>query len=449
MAKIARLSIYVFLSLFITGLFCGPVRADDSITLISDAETQKYLADIVQPLYQAAGLAFNPNKIYIVRDNSLNAFVSDGNYMFVHTGTLIEAENTNELSGILAHETGHILGGHIVRQKIKMQKMQYMMLGSMIAAGAAAVSTGRGDAAMAVVLGSQSAALNTMLHYQVQEERSADESAVKLLNKTGQSTKGLLNFMNKIKQKNILSGLEENAYFRTHPMTNERISHFKEAEKTNHHPTAHKLDSKFAMVKAKIAAFLLDKDKVNRMYPATDNSAPARYARAVSAFRQGNIPQALNLIDGLLKENPSNPYFYELKGQFLFESGQVQQSIKAYEKALQLLPNNYLLQVSLAHALIESTPNKQNIQRAISLLQKSLYTVNTPFAWQLLARAYDMNNQRAASYYAAAEYSYADDNLETAKRQLLNARKAGADKSLSLKISDLEQRIKEDEKERE
>ena len=448
MAKITRLSIYVFFILFITGLLCRPVRADDNITLISDAETQKYLADIVRPLFKAANLAFDSNKIYVVRDNSLNAFVSDGNYMFVHTGTLIEAQNTNELSGILAHETGHILGGHIVRQKIKMQKMQYMMLGSMIAAGAAAVSTGRGDAAMAVVLSSQSATLNNLLHYQVQEERSADESAIKLLSKTGQSTKGLLNFMNKIKQKNILSGLDENTYFRTHPLTNERISHFKEAEKTNHYPSTHKLDGKLAMVKAKIAAFLLDKDKVKRMYPETDNSAPARYARAVLAFRLGNIPQALSLINELLEENPSNPYFYELKGQFLFESGQVKNSIEAYEKALRFLPNNYLLQISLAHALIESTPNKTNIQRAVSLLQKSLYTVNTPFAWQLLARAYGMNNQPASSYYAAAEYSYADNNFETAKRQLLNARKAGADKSLSLKISDLEQRIREDEKDK-
>ena len=445
MAKIARLSACFYLIFLLTGLFCGPARAE--ITLISDAETQKYLADVVRPLYKAAGLAFDANKIFIVRDNSLNAFVSDGNYMFVHTGTLIEAQNTNEISGILAHETGHILGGHIVRQKIKMQKMQYMMLGSMIAAGAAAVSTGRGDAAMAVVLGSQSAVLNSMLHYQVQEERSADESAVKLLSKTGQSTKGLMNFMNKIKQKNILSGLDENSYFRTHPMTNERINHFKEAEKTNRAPTAHKLDGEFALVKAKLAAFLLDKDKVNRMYPPTDNTAPARYARAVLSFRQGNIPQALNLIDGLLKEQPANPYFHELKGQFLFESGQVAKSIVSYEQALKLLPENYLLQTSLAHALIESSPDKNNIRRAITLLQKSLHTVKTPFAWQLLARAYDMDNQPAASYYAAAEYSYAEDNTETAKRQLLNARKAGADKTLSLKISDLEQRIKQEEDE--
>ncbi len=443
-AKIARLSIFTILLLWLsTGCFCRPAVAE-GFTLISDAETQNYLADVLRPLFKAANLAFDPNKIYIVRDNSLNAFVSDGNNMFVHTGTLIEAKNTNELSGILAHETGHILGGHIVRQKIKIQKMRYMMLGSMIAAGAAAVSTGRGDAAMAVVLGSQSSALNSLMHYQVQEERSADESAVKLLRQTQQSPQGLLNFMNKIKQKNILSGLEENAYFRTHPLTTERMAHFKEATKSNNFGTAHKSDSEFLMIKAKLAAFLLEKDKVARMYPPTDSSAPAQYANAILAFRFGNITRALSLIDSLLLKQPTNPYFYELKGQFLFEGGQVKKSLESYKRALQLLPNNYLLQTSLAHALLESSPNKETLQYAIGLLQKSLHQVNTPFGWQLLARAYDMNKQPAASYYAAAEYSYSEDNPETAKRQLNNARKAGADKSLLLKISDLEQRIKQD-----
>lgn len=443
--KIARLIIAATLSFMLNiWLICRPALADDDITLISDAETQNFLAEILRPLYQAAGISFNADKIYIVRDNSLNAFVSDGNNMFVHTGTLIEAKNVNELSGILAHETGHILGGHIVRQKLKMQKMKYVMLGSMIAAGAAAVTTGRGDAAMAVVLGSQNSVLNSMLNYQMQEERNADESALRLLSATGQSSQGLLNFMKKIKQKNVLSGIDENSYFRTHPLTNERIEHFKQAGRNNRYPVAHRLDKEFLMVKAKISAFLLESDKVNRLYPPTDKSAPARYAHAILSFRYGNITRALDLIEQLIAEQPNNPYFHEQKGQFLFESGQVKKSIASYERALTLLPNNYLLQNSLAHAILESSPSPNEIKRAITLLQKSLISYNNPFSWQLLSRAYDMNNQRAASYYAAAEYSYAINNLETAQRQLKNARNANADKSLTLKISDLEQRIKEE-----
>ena len=316
-AKINRLIAFVLC--FLTGTVCLIRQAVASdITLISDAETQNYLAAIVRPLFQAAGLSFNANKIFIVNDNSLNAFVSDGNYMFVNTGTILSVENTNELAGILAHETGHIMGGHIVRQKIKLENMQYVMLGSLIAAGATAVSTGRGDAAMAVMMGTQSSILNSILHYQVQEERSADESAVRLLNKTHQSTQGLKNFMRKIKKQYALSGVEENPYFRTHPLTTERISHFEESSKGNHYDVKSPLDSKLKLVQAKLAGFLWDENKVHRLYPNKDNSVTGQYARSILNFREGRIAEALSLVDSLIKTQPQNPYFYELKGQFLF-----------------------------------------------------------------------------------------------------------------------------------
>ncbi len=434
----------VFILLLFVGLYIKPTNAE-GLTLISDAETQNYLAQVVKPLFNVAGVRFSPNNIYIVNDNSLNAFVSDGNYLFVHTGTIIQAKNTNELAGILAHETGHILGGHIVRLKLKMEKMQYLMLGSVLAAGAAAISTGRGDAAMAVILGSQSSALNSMLHYQVQEERSADESAVKLLDKTKQSTQGLLSFMKKIKKQNALSGIEENSYFRTHPLTSERISHFEDVSKSNHYSEKTPYDNEFLLVKAKLTAFLSDKNKVMRLYPPSNNSAPSRYARSIVAFKQGKIPQALSLIDGLIAEQPNNPYFYELKGQFLFESGKVKDSVNAYQKALDLLPNNYLLQISLAHALLESGESSQNVQKATALLQKSLISNESSFAWQLLAQAYDRGGKKAAAHYATAEFNYMMGNPETALKQLEFAGKNSPDKSLQLKISDLKQKIKDDE----
>ena len=163
--------IYLICFLGLCAAFLPKAAHSQEISLISDTETENYLAQVIKPLFKAAGVNFNSNNIFIVNDTSLNAFVSDGNYMFVNTGTLLNIDDTNELAGILAHETGHILGGHIVRQKLKMEKMQYAMLGSMLAAGAAAVSTGRGDAAMAVILGSQSSALNSMLNYQVRTQR--------------------------------------------------------------------------------------------------------------------------------------------------------------------------------------------------------------------------------------------------------------------------------------
>jgi len=249
-------------------------------SLISDDETQTFLANIIRPLFNVAGISFDENKIFIVNDNSLNAFVSNGNYMFVHTGTLINADNVNELSGILAHETGHIAGGHIARQKLRLEQMQTLSVASLIAAGAAAAASGRGDAALAVMLGSQSSLLNALSAYQMQEERSADESAIKYLAQTEQSAKGLRNFMKKIQSHNRLSGYNEVSYFRTHPLSMEREQFFNEALKNNSFSDISPYDEDFKLIKAKLSAFLLPIERAQNMYPVDDVSKAGLYANA-------------------------------------------------------------------------------------------------------------------------------------------------------------------------
>ena len=195
-----------------------PLRdALGQMSIISDEETEQYLAKVIRPIFQTAGIPFNRNKIYIVNDNSLNAFVGD--------------DNTDQISGVLAHETGHILGGHILRQKIKNQSMQEASLASLVLAGAAAAASGRGDVAVAVMLGSQSSLLSNYMAYRVEEERSADDAAVKLLYKRQTSPQGLLQFMKKIQKQNALNGIEESDYFRTHPVTSERVRFLEQAVK--------------------------------------------------------------------------------------------------------------------------------------------------------------------------------------------------------------------------
>ena len=242
MEKINRIT--GFFRKTVTGLICSVLlqsaflsdASAASISLISDEETEQFLARQLRPVFKAADIPFNRNNIYIVNDDSLNAFVGDGNNMFVHTGTLMKANDENEIAGVLAHETGHIMGGHILRQKIKLQNMQQISLASMLAAGAAAAATGRADAAIAIMMGTQSSMLNAMLAYQVEEERSADESAVKLLQKTEQSPAGMRNFMKKIDRQNRLNGIAENPYFRTHPVTAERISFLNNAVRQSPFP---------------------------------------------------------------------------------------------------------------------------------------------------------------------------------------------------------------------
>ena len=395
-----------------------------SIRLISDEETELFLADILRPIYKAVNIPFNRNKVFIVEDNSLNAFVADRNDMFVHTGTLMQADNYNQIEGVLAHEAGHIQGGHILRQKLKLQDMQSVSLASMIAAGVVGAASGRPDVGMAIMLGSQTSALHSMVAHQLQEERSADESAVETLGKLNKSAVGLRDFMKKLQQQNMLSGIEESDYFRTHPMSSERVSFLNKAAQNKPFIPDKNLQHRFEMVKAKLIGFLAAPRRVWQIYPRNDTSAPARYAHTVALFRQTDINGALRNINSLIQEEPQNPFFHELKGQIYFESGNVAQAVAEYKIANKILPNAATIQISLAQAMLENTPSPQEVKTIINLLNKALIKENNTFAWMLLAQAYGMDDDMAYANYASAEFSLRIGELGTAEKQIKVAREA-------------------------
>lgn len=414
-----------------------PCRNAFSLSLISDDETETFLHNIIRPIFNAAGVPFNANKVFILNDPSLNAFVSDGNYLFIHTGTLMNADNVNELSGIIAHEAGHISGGHIVRQKLRLNQFQTLAAVSLIAAGATAAASGNGDAAMAVMLGSQSSLINTMAAYQMQEERSADESAVKYLEQTGQSPLGLKTFMKKISRLNRLSGYEEIPYFSTHPMNSERAAFFNQALDKSSGSTSSPYDAEFQIIKAKLSAFLLPTAQVLKKYPETDHTPAGRYARAILAYREGKLPQALKILDSLSLSQPDNPYFYELKGQFLFESGKIEEALKAYQKALQLRPDSPEIMLGWAQTAMEAPHGKTQLAKIITGLNQTQLKRPNLVAWQLLSRAYEENKQTAEMYYAAAQYSIGIRNFEAARRQIEAAEQADPPADLKLRLKDL------------
>lgn len=433
-------------SLFLLLAFLASGNAQADINLITDEETEQYLAQVLKPIYKEAGIPFNRNNIYIVSDDSLNAFVGDGNNMFINTGTLIKAGSSNEIEGVLAHETGHIQGGHILRQKIKNQSMQQVSLASLVLAGAAAAATGRADVGMAIALGSQTSAMNNYLAYRVEEERSADEAAVNLLNKTQQSPAGMLTFMKRIQQQNILNGIEENAYFRTHPVTSERVGFMEQAVKATPYNNSGGDQKQFAMVQAKLFGYMYEPKKTFQKYPLSNKSSPARYAQSIAYFKQLKMPQALKMINELIAEEPNNPHFRELKAQMFLETGKVKQAKEEYQKALNLLPNSALFQINLAQTILEDNPSKQELNQTINILNKALVSKPNSFAWLLLARTYGELGDDANSNYTAAEYSYRIGAIDIAKRQAEQALKASPNQKLKLRIEDLLARIKEIQK---
>lgn len=440
--SLKRLAGNLLLSLAFCSVLSSNVHAQ-ALHLISDEETEQLVANVAQPLFKAAKVNFNRNNIYLVDDNSLNAFVADGNNLFIHTGTLMSAGSVGEIAGVIAHETGHIEGGHILRQKIKNKAMQEVSLASLVLAGTAAAASGRADVGMAVLLGSQSSALTHYTRYRTEEERSADEAAIKLLRATNQSPAGILEFMKRINHQNTLNGIEETSYFRTHPVTRERISFFEENLKSNQAPANNKLEDEFARVKAKLTAYLSEPNKTLQKYPLSDQSTPARYAHAITFFKQMKFAQAQNELDKLIAKEPNNPYFHELKGQIFLETGKIKEAKTEYQKALQLRPNSALLQIDAAQAILEDNPSSADLKQVINLLNKAIIKRPAAFAWLLLSRAYGMNQQEDYANYAAAEYSLRIGALDTAQKQAEQAKKQNSSPQLALKIDDILSRIKD------
>ncbi len=412
--------------------YSNPVLANFNI--ISDEETELYLADMLQPLYKAANIPFNRNKIYIVDDNSLNAFVSDGNYLFIHSGLLLSAQTPDELRGVLAHEIGHIQGGHIIRQKLKQRELRNIGLASMAVAGALGAASGRGDVAAAVALGSQSSLFNNFLTHKVEEERSADEAAVYLLKKTGYSSHGLLNMMKRIQSENKLQGIDENLYIRTHPLSAERIAFLQQATSKQSKPTS---DETFQKIQAKLFGFLKTPRQTYTKFPKSRQDETAQYAHAAAAFKELDFKKALNLINILIEKTPSNPHYRELKGQILLEKGEIKAAHTEFTKAAQLAPNSVLFQLNQAQTALELSPSKAQLQQLAQQLQKTLTQRETSLAWLLLSRIYGELGNQAYAQYAAAEFNARNGDRQIAIRQAEDAKFNSKDARLNLKIDDL------------
>ncbi len=434
-------------ALWLLPFFLSNGAKAEGLRLITDEESEILLEQIIKPLMQKAGQAYSPNHIHIIDDATLNAFVADGNHLFIHTGTIVESDNVNELAGVIAHEIGHIKGGHILRQKLEIREMNNLSLLSAALAGAAGVLSGRADAAFAIMLGGQSSALSKFMHYRTNEERAADETAVKLLKATGQSPAGILEFMKKIDKQNQLNGRVETPYFRTHPMTPERIAFFEKAVKETNLPTKSRYDEAFNRVKIKIKAYLGNADTTIKELNKCQDKTECQYGLAIAYFRNLQFAKAFEKAENLVKREPNNPYFYEIKGQMEMENGKVRQAKSSFRRACELSPYSNDMKFGLALALLEDNPDKTAAKEAVNLLNNIVAKEKNNFqAWTLLAKAYGINGDMARANWAAAESLAIIGNWEAAERKLTEAEKLSPAPQLKIKIDDLKERIKSEKK---
>jgi predicted Zn-dependent protease len=409
----------------------GQVRAQmpPGIPLIRDAEIEQLLRDYSQPILHAAGLAQQNIHVAIINDRSFNAFVMDGQHIFVNAGALMESRTPNQIIGVLAHETGHIAGGHLSRLREQLAAAQTQSIIALLLGMGAMVAAGRsgnvGGNPAAAIVGPQDAIMRSMLAYQRAQEEQADRAGVKFLTATGQSAKGMYETFRRFADQNLFTARYTDPYVQSHPMPTERVAALEVIARTS--PYWDKRDSpelqlRHDLMRAKLFGFMERPDTVARRYPASDTSLPARYARAISTYRHSDLRAALAQIESLIQNQPNNPYFYELKGQALLEGGRPAEAIAPLRHAVQLAPRPALIQVLLAQALIAT--NKPEIaDEAVAILRVALSREpEVPDGYTQLAMAYGRKGDLAQADLASAQAATARGDLKTARELAARAK---------------------------
>jgi predicted Zn-dependent protease len=386
-------------------------------SILRDAETERLFRDISKELIVAAGLDPRSVQIVLVGDPSINAFVTGGQNIFIHSGLIIAADNVNELQGVIAHEIGHIAGGHNVRFNEGAGPATSISLLSLVGA-AAAIALGAGEAGLALLGLGTATAQSKFLSFTRDQESRADQAGAKYLAAAGLSGKGSISFFQKLLgQEYRLAIPQTNEYARTHPLSGTRIASLEnvyDKDPAWNKPVDPGLEARFERIKGKLIGFVDAPRQVMTLYPATNTSDAAHYARAYAWHRSAYPDLATAETDALLKSTPHDPFVLELKGQILLESGQVQASLPVLREAVKYAPNEPLIQTLLGHALI-STEDKADFAEAEPLLRRALIQDReNPFAWYQLGVIYDRKGDAPRAALAAAERYSLEDNAKGA-----------------------------------
>jgi predicted Zn-dependent protease len=413
-----------------------------SLRLVRDSEVENIIRAYATPLFQAAGLNPKAIDVYLVQDPRLNAFVTSGLNMFINTGLLMRTDDPLQVIGVVAHETGHLAAGHTATRNENVRRSTKGVIASYVIGLAAAIATGRPEFASAVISGGQDIALKGLLNYTRSQESTADQVAIRLLNGTGQSPRGLLEFMRILGGQEVLLRASQDPYLRSHPLTQDRVAFLEDQVQKSPFGSAHASPG-FVMLhdrmQAKLIGFLQPMERVLRRYPESDDSLPARYARAIAHYRNSGLTTALGLTEALIAESPDDPYFRELKGQMLFENGRVTEALPAYEAAARLLPDSPQLRLGLAQVLIEINEPALDEKALVSLAQTLRHEPDNSFAWRLSAIAYGRRGDVGLTALALAESALARGKPKEAREQATRAQKILAEGSVGwLRAADIE-----------
>ena len=386
-------------------LAAKPVAAQ---SILRDAETEELLKELAAPLIEASELEPGNVELVLINDGSINAFVAGGQAIYVHTGLISAAETANEVQGVLAHELGHITAGHVVRFNERTKAANGISILSLLL-GVGAALAGAGEGAMGIIAAGQQAAIGSFLSFNRDQEASTDLAGARYLSGAGITGKGMIKFFERLRGNEIRAGYsqtDEAAYARTHPLTGDRIQVLRtllEQDAAWDTPADPDLQERFVRAKAKLFGYLAEPRRTLAAYPPTDTSIPARYARAYAYHKDARVDMALAETDALLVAEPENPWFLELKGQVLLESGRPEEALAPLRRATDITRAHPLIAGMLGHALI-ATEDKSHFAEAEQVLRASVQRDRfNPFAWYQLGVVYEARGDIPRARLASAE----------------------------------------------
>ncbi|MCY4031987.1 MAG: M48 family metalloprotease [Hyphomicrobiales bacterium] len=399
-----------------------PVHAF-AVSTIRDAEIENMLREYSDPIFIAAGLQPKAVKIHIVNDRRINAFVANGQQIYLFAGLFDRMKTPEMIIGIVAHETGHLAGGHLPKTSDALERAQVPIILSTLL-GIGAVAAGAGDVGAAIIAAGQTVGERSFLSYSRAQEASADQAALSYLEASGETARGLLEVFQLFGAEERASGLDQgDSYASSHPLSYERFAALENRAKLSpyYDSMSEERQYQYDLVRAKLRGFLDDPVVTMRRYPDYDQSDPALYSRSVAYYQQGDTRRAVEEIDVLISRHPDNPYFHELRGQILLEGGKIAESISAYDKAIELAPDESLILTALGSALVAQEGADEN-RRAIPILQRAVeLDEQNPFAMRQLALAYARDGRLGFAELTSAERAFLLGDVKQAKLHVQRA----------------------------
>jgi predicted Zn-dependent protease len=375
-------------------------------SFVRDTEIENTIRVYTASIFKAAGLRSSDVRILLVNDPTLNAFVTGGQNIFINTGLLMRATGANQVIGVLAHETGHITGGHLARIQDNLRNATAQTIMTFVLGGLAAVASGEAGAAQAVIAGGAQIQRASVLNYTRSMEQNADQAAANFMDAADVSSEGLLDFLHVLSEQEAMIVASQDPYVRSHPLTQDRIKFLQNHIAKSPHSKSQTPENLRVMhdrMRGKLKGFINPPARTLNEFTADDPTIGAKYARAVAFKRLHRVDEAMAIMDALLAASPEDPFFHELKGDILQDAGRIRASIIPYREAVRILPWAALIRTNLAQSLLELNEPEADDEALTHLSDAIRYEPESARTWRLLSTAYARQGDQGNVMLALAE----------------------------------------------